>query len=41
LLITRGEDSIVLDPQTVGMCVVNLDEDAARALFEALRKWFA
>ena len=30
---------IVLDPHVTGACVIILDEDAATALFEALRTW--
>jgi hypothetical protein len=29
----------VLDPHVTGACVIILDEDAATALFEALRTW--
>jgi len=30
---------IVFDPHVTGACVIILDEDAATALFEALRTW--
>ena len=30
---------IILDPHVAGECVIIFDEDAATALFEALRTW--
>ncbi|MGH3852497.1 MAG: hypothetical protein ACRDR6_03175 [Pseudonocardiaceae bacterium] len=32
-------DEIILDPHVTGECVMILDEDAARVLFEALEEW--
>ena len=35
----KPNGDIVLDPHVTGECVIILDEDAATALFEVLRKW--
>jgi hypothetical protein len=39
LVVEKQGKDIVLDPHVTGECVIILDEDAATALFEILRKW--
>lgn len=35
----KDNGDIILDPHVTGACVIILDEDAATALFEVIRKW--
>jgi hypothetical protein len=40
LVVERKRDGdIILDPHVTGACVIILDEDAATALFDVLRRW--
>jgi hypothetical protein len=39
LVVGKREGSIELDPHVTGSCVITLDEDAARALCDALTEW--
>ena len=39
LVVEKQGGEIVLDVHVAGACVIILDEDAATALFEVLRKW--
>ncbi|MDQ3763467.1 MAG: hypothetical protein M3460_18110 [Actinomycetota bacterium] len=39
LAVSRLERQIEFDPHVDGSCVIRLDEDSARVLFEALREW--
>ncbi len=39
LVVTKRDGIIELDPHATGQCVLLLDEDAARALYEALGEW--
>jgi hypothetical protein len=39
LVVEKQGSEIILDPHVTGECVIILDEDAATALFEVLRKW--
>jgi hypothetical protein len=39
LVVEKQGSEIVLDPHVTGACVIIFDDDAATALFEALRRW--
>jgi hypothetical protein len=39
LRVTKVDGTIVFDPHVTGSCVITLDEDGARILFEALGEW--
>jgi hypothetical protein len=39
LRVTKVDGTIVFDPHVTGSCVITLDEDGARVLFEALGEW--
>ena len=39
LVATKRGGAIELDPHVTGQCLLTLDEDAARALYEALGEW--
>ncbi|MGH3807901.1 MAG: hypothetical protein ACRDRU_15010 [Pseudonocardiaceae bacterium] len=39
LVVEKQGGKIVFDPHVTGACVIILEEDAATALFEALRTW--
>jgi hypothetical protein len=40
LVVTKRGAVIELDPHATGQCVLTLDEDAGRILFDALADWF-
>jgi hypothetical protein len=39
LVVSNRDGNIELDPHVDGSCLITLDEDGARMLFEALREW--
>ncbi len=39
LLVSKCDGEIELNPHADGSCVITLDEDGARVLFDALREW--
>jgi hypothetical protein len=39
LVSTKVDDLIQLDPHVMGLCVIVLDEKAARELFDVLGEW--
>jgi hypothetical protein len=39
LVVSKRDGQVELDPHVDGSCVLTLDEDAARALHEALGAW--
>lgn len=39
LLVSKCDGQIELNPHADGSCVITLDEDGARVLFDALREW--
>jgi hypothetical protein len=39
LVISKRGGRIEFDPHVTGSCVITLDEDGARVLFEALGEW--
>jgi hypothetical protein len=39
VVVSKRDGTIVFDPHVTGSCVITLDEDGARVLFEALGEW--
>jgi hypothetical protein len=40
LVVTKRDGTLVLDPHATGQCLLTLDKDAARELYETLGQWF-